>query len=41
VDETYMLWNGSEDNRNVRNECEEDKHSLWIWRRWHWLVKVR
>jgi hypothetical protein len=25
VDETDMLWNGSEVDRNVRSECEEDE----------------
>jgi len=25
VDETDMLWNGSEEERNIRNECEEDE----------------
>jgi len=30
VDETDddMLWNGSEEDWNVRNECEEDKGTV-------------
>jgi hypothetical protein len=25
VDRTYMLWNGNEQDRDVRSECEEDE----------------
>jgi len=36
----WMLWNGSEENENVRSECEEDKGTHWKWRQWYWLIKV-
>ena len=36
-----MLWNGSEENGDVRSECEEDEGTdCWRWRQWHWLVKA-
>ena len=35
-----MLWNGSDEDGNVMNKQEEDEDTDWIWRQWHWLVKV-
>ena len=33
-----MSWNGSEEEGNVRSECEEMKPKFLTLRQWHWLV---
>jgi len=30
TDDDDMLWNGSEEDGNVRNECEEDEGTYWL-----------
>ena len=29
-DDDDMLWNGSEEDGNVRSECEEDEGTQWV-----------
>jgi hypothetical protein len=40
LDETDcdILWNDSEEDRNVRRDCK--MKVLWRWRQGHWLVKA-
>ena len=36
-----MLWNGSEEDEDVRSECEEDEGiECEDWSQWQWLVKA-
>ena len=35
-----VLWNGSEEDGNVRSECEEDEGTDCEDAEWQWLVKV-